>query len=419
MADASHPAVFTTKTPHVLPAQTYLIPATWRRYQLSQLINQVLSLPQPIPFDFLMRGKVVKTSVGEWCAEHDVGEEETLEIEYIESVMPPQRMTTIPQEDWISSVSCRVPGRLLAASYDTHVHLFDTPVQLIPGHAGPVTSVCWVGGERLLASASQDGTARLVQVPQPHEGRPTALASLHLHTAPLSSVASDKDGQFVMTASWDTLIGIWDTRIPETDQTVVDEVVDERKKRRKVAQADRPVRKAPDGVMRSHTGRISRALFSPLSQHTAYSCGLDSTIRSWDTSVGICTSTLTLSEKPLVDLAILARGDTVAVASTDRTVGAYDVRRSTTVVPVVSFTQAALPSTVAAHPADERRMLSGSYDGIVRVWDLRSAKAAVAVFKTEKGGKVLSVDWGDGVCALGGEDGVEVWKVGESGEPTP
>lgn len=120
-----------------------------------------------------------------------------------------------------------------------------------------------------------------------------------------------------------------------------------------------------------------------------------------------------------MDLAILARGDTVAVASTDRTVGVYDVRRSTTVLPVVSFTQTALPSTVAAHPADERRMLSGSYDGTVRVWDLRSAKAAVAVFKTEKGGKVLSVDWGEGVCALGGEDGVEVWKVGESGESAP
>lgn len=114
--------------------------------------------------------------------------------------------------------------------------------------------MCWVGGERLLASASQDGTARLVQVPQAHEGRPTALASLHLHTAPLSSVASDKDGQFVMTASWDTLIGIWDTRIPETDQTVDDEVVDVRKKRRKVAQTDRPVRKV-------------RIMLLPLSRH--------------------------------------------------------------------------------------------------------------------------------------------------------
>lgn len=37
-------------------------------------------------------------------------QEETLEIEYFESVMPPQRMSTIPHEDWVSSVSCQLPG---------------------------------------------------------------------------------------------------------------------------------------------------------------------------------------------------------------------------------------------------------------------------------------------------------------------
>lgn len=71
---ASHPAIFTTNTPYVLPAQKYMIPATWQRYQLSQLINKVLSLPQPIPFDFLIRGEVVRSSIGDWCAEHGVGE---------------------------------------------------------------------------------------------------------------------------------------------------------------------------------------------------------------------------------------------------------------------------------------------------------------------------------------------------------
>ena len=71
---ASHPAIFTTQTLHVLPAQKYMIPTTWRRYQLSQLINKVLSLPQPIPFDFLIKGEVVRASIGEWCAEHGIGE---------------------------------------------------------------------------------------------------------------------------------------------------------------------------------------------------------------------------------------------------------------------------------------------------------------------------------------------------------
>lgn len=37
-------------------------------------------------------------------------QEETLEVEYIESVMPPERVSDIPHDDWVSSVSCTSPG---------------------------------------------------------------------------------------------------------------------------------------------------------------------------------------------------------------------------------------------------------------------------------------------------------------------
>ncbi|KAF8589339.1 WD40 repeat-like protein [Ramaria rubella] len=414
---ASHPAVFTTKTPHVLPAQKYMIPATWRRYQLSQLINKVLSLPQPVPFDFLIRGEVVGASIGEWCAEHG---EETLEIEYIESLMPPQRMTTIMQDDWVSSVSCQVPGAILAGSYDANVRIFDasqTPVHTIAGHSAPVTSVCWVG-TGVIASASHDRSVRLVRIPEAHDGEPNVLASLHLHTAPVSSVASDRNGTRLLTSSWDTFIGVWTTTIPDSDEVPAENIGEERKKRRKVVEEARPVRKAPEHVMKSHTGRVTRALFSvaPSSEHQAYSCGLDSTFRMWDTTVGVCTSTITLSEKPLTDLALLADGATALASSTDRTVSLFDLRNTTTSATTLTLAHSSLPSTLSAHATDIWRVMSGAYDGVVRVWDVRSAKAPVASFKNEKGGKVLSVDWGTGICAMGGEDGVEVWKIGESGE---
>jgi ribosome biogenesis protein len=49
--------------------------------------------------------------------------------------------------------------------------------------------------------------------------------------------------------------------------------------------------------MKSHTGRVSRAAFSPVAsaEHMAYSCGLDSTLRSWDIANGVCTSTIVCS----------------------------------------------------------------------------------------------------------------------------
>ena len=103
----SRPVLFTTQTPYPLPAQKYMIPASWRRYQLSQLINKALALPAPVPFDFLVRGELLRGSLAECAA----GEgEETLEVEYIESVRPPERMSGMPHEDWVSGVIAGVPG---------------------------------------------------------------------------------------------------------------------------------------------------------------------------------------------------------------------------------------------------------------------------------------------------------------------
>ncbi len=63
--------------------------------------------------------------------------------------------------------------------------------------------------------------------------------------------------------------------------------------------------------------------------------------------------------------------------------------------------------------------MTGAYDGVVRLWDLRSTRAAVAAFRAWDSDaatgpkKVLSVDWARGLVGVGGEGGVEVWKVGE------
>lgn len=121
----SQAVVFTTRTSYTIPSQTYMLPNSWKRFQLSQLINKVLSLLQPVPFDFLVRGELLRGSIAEWCTERGVGEvnwpvdslkrvadcvllsqEETLEIEYIEATIPPQRAATLPHDDWVASISC-------------------------------------------------------------------------------------------------------------------------------------------------------------------------------------------------------------------------------------------------------------------------------------------------------------------------
>lgn len=61
----SIPVMFSTKTPYQLPPQKFMIPASWRRFQLSQLINTALALPRIVPFDFLIRGVLLGGSLSE------------------------------------------------------------------------------------------------------------------------------------------------------------------------------------------------------------------------------------------------------------------------------------------------------------------------------------------------------------------
>ncbi|KAG1850815.1 ribosome biogenesis protein YTM1 [Suillus subalutaceus] len=411
-AAPSHPVIFTTQTPYALPSQKFMIPLDWKRYQLSQLINKALDLPKPIPFDFLVHGEILRTSLLEWRAEKGVGEEDTLEIEYFESVMPPQRMSELPHEDWVSSVSCRIPQHFISASYDGHLRLFDYSQNLVldaSAHQSPITSVCVVPSSspdtesHILASSSHDLTACLTRISlSPESPIASTVASLHLHTSPLSFISTDASGSHLLTSSWDGLIGVWDTLIPD----------DHQKKRRKTAPANIK-RKAPTAVLKSHTARVSKALFAAgeLAKGKAYSCGFDSTVRTWDVESGVCINTINVPERPMLDLAETPDGNVLLAASTDRTVSIFDLRISSLSSSTGIMMHPATPSCIATSESGKRQVVTGSYDGIMRLWDLRSTKGAVTSFRVWDRMKVLAVDWVGDVVAIGGEGGMEVWRI--------
>ena len=256
-----------------------------------------------------------------------------MEVEYIKSVMPPQRISSMPHDDWVSDISCALPGYVMSstllypnnrpdsdisrhfvtASYDGLIRMFDYSQNAVFAgsiHDAPVTSLSLDPTSipedegLMIATASHDLTGRLVRVSLDADtGNRTALtlASLHLHTSPLSSIAYSRSGERLLTASWDTLIGLWESHIPEEDEINVVEVQPDRRKRRKVDGRDaepRPKRKAPSSVLKSHTARVSKAVFSSTGK-TAFSCGFDSTVRSWDVENSVCTGTIVGLEIPL------------------------------------------------------------------------------------------------------------------------
>ncbi|KAG9043803.1 ribosome biogenesis protein ytm1 [Tulasnella sp. UAMH 9824] len=389
----THPVVLATRTQYAIPTEKYMIPATWRRFHLSQLINKVLALPQPVPFDFIVNGEMLRVSLGDWCLARGIEEEETLEIEYIESVLPPERVSSMPHPDWVSSISCEQKGYLLTGSYDSTVRLYNDGQQLlhtIGGHSGPVSSICFIppagnkisdGSEALIASASYDTTARIVSVPlslpNPDDmdpQYPKPLASLCLHTLAVSSISSNASGRNLLTGGWDTFVGVWSTDIPEADE--VDEVAyptfdADRKKRRKVSKKD------PNGP--------------------------------------------TAAEKAMLDLAITSNGKMIATANGDRTISLFQVGNP---APPTQLAHTSPVTAISAHPISPHHVVSGCMDGTVRIWDLRSTTGAVESFvaigdqqkaEESKGkvkSKVLGLDWSRGnLIGCAGELGVDIWKV--------
>ena len=232
----------------------------------------------------------------------------------------------------------------LTGSYDGVVRAFNYSRTLVASarfHNAPITSITTIPNssgasssdviEHTVATASHDLTALLSRLefnsqPQSNTSgeqdtakstNATPLAALHLHTAPLSSITSNKQGTHLLTASWDSVIGVWDTHVPTEH-----EVTDVRspaagmrtKKRRRIedeggedgmegvvkngiAMVDMKniKRKAPITVMKSHTARVSRALFGTENRGVegkAYSCGFDSTVRLWDVETGLCEHTI-------------------------------------------------------------------------------------------------------------------------------
>lgn len=109
--------LYTRNPAHAIPQSTYLIPADWRRFQLSELINKVIntaageSAGTPTPFDFIIEGELLRTTLNDWVKNRLGGSTESvINVEYIQSLLPPKQLESFPQDDWVSGVSVQRPG---------------------------------------------------------------------------------------------------------------------------------------------------------------------------------------------------------------------------------------------------------------------------------------------------------------------
>ncbi|GAA6006119.1 hypothetical protein JCM11491_002037 [Sporobolomyces phaffii] len=440
----------TKDSAYQIPPAKFLVPASWRRFQLSELINKVLENDSPVPFDFLIDQTLLRSSLGAYCQQTGTSEEIVLDVEFLPSTLPPQLDSQFPAEDWVSDVDVNVPGAILSSSYAGTLSLQQSGVAnplTFAGHDLSVLSTTYIhqpltSGEnkRWVASGGMDRIGRVweyeapsLSLTEPAAGPsvPKTLYTLSLHQAPISSVrsrspllssSSSSTPPHLITAGWDGLIGVWDLTKGVNEEEALGDMERTKKKRRKSASAAEIAKnKTPMSVLRGHTNKVSRALFDRTDASVAYSAGWDHSVRVWDLEHGIEKENKA-SDKVHLDLAQLATPSLLLTGSTDRLLSLFDLRASTLSSISLSLAGHAGPvASVASHPTNPLMFVSGSYDSTVKVWDARSPKQALfSLDMPQKEGKdagaekdkVTCVAWDGERIVAGGEGAkVAVWRV--------
>merc|ERR1711933_353127 len=82
-----------------------VVPSNLARYGLSEVVNRLLSFEEPVPFDFLVNGEFLRTSISQYLEARKLSSEKVLRLEYVFALSEPEHSQVDQVPDWISGVS--------------------------------------------------------------------------------------------------------------------------------------------------------------------------------------------------------------------------------------------------------------------------------------------------------------------------
>jgi ribosome biogenesis protein YTM1 len=383
-----------------------LVPADIRRYGLSRVLNSESMLDTgSIPFDFLVNGSFLRTSLEDYLASNGLSVETNLTLQYVRSLIPPVYEASFEHDDWVSAVdvlsktspSGRWSGdsfqpsqeRILSASYDGLLRIWNASGQVITtspsgshgGHTASVKAAKFLTNSQL-ASAGMDRTVRVWKYTETDQfsGDLKPTLELYGHTGSIDSLEVDGASKRLLTASADGTIGFWSTSktsAPEADASLLPGA--HASKRRKVTTSVTAAQRGPLSLMQIHSAPASAAVFDPRDRTVAYSVSQDHTVRTIDLTTSSVVSSMSTSH-PLLSLCAIPRAGgapLLAAGTAARHITLVDPRASAATTSVMTLRgHTNKVASLSPSPDNEYSLVSGSHDGTCRIWDLRSVRPA-------------------------------------------
>ena len=413
-----------------LPSSSFSVPVQLTRLGLSSVVNGLLQLQRPRPFDFLIDGRFLRTSLLRFLQQQQgagvgVGEVGLL-LEVVEALSAPQSsQSSAPHPDWIAAVHCASPHFAVTGCYDRHVRLVrpgrgrgakaaqgadgDGDAVVGEGHLSAVKCVraAHVGGSWKAVSGSKDRTVRVWDVHE--EGEALRCAAVGRgHADGVEAVAWLEGTTRFISAGWDRQLLLWDVAQREDG--------DEREQA-----GPGPVRKALKSSAASSASSAAAASVSALSSASVvgsaggcvtgvcspfptavYAVSLDSSLRHFDLGSGTGAAGRVWwmgggAALHAVDVSADGRG--AAVGCWDGAVRLVDLRAPTDDARTLLSSHTNIVAAVSFSPVDGHRLASASYDGAVKVWDVR-ARVPLMTLRgqkdagTEEAARLLALHWG-------------------------
>ncbi|CAI6341571.1 unnamed protein product [Periconia digitata] len=376
-------------------AGVLLVQTTLKRPQLSALVNNLLRPDaQPIPFDILINGQFLRTTIDEFLTQNGISSETTLDVEYARAFVPPLNVSSFEHDDWVSAVDVWSQDvqsgqeRILSASYDGLLRVWNTSGDVLatstaPNNGGRITSLKtarWISDKKI-AAAGLDNTVRVYKYDDESRTLTTTL-ELYNHRWGVEDIAVSASSSRLLSASSDTTISLFSTNPkdnPAAPTTLLPTSTTASNKRQKLSKPDRTVpSRGALATLAAHTAPVSSTIFKPSDPTVAYSTSHDHTLKTWDLTTASCVDTRTTGHA-LLSLTALPQLNLLATGTSARHITLIDPRASATQISAMTLRghKNAVVS-LDSDPSSEFHLLSGSHDGTAMVWDVRSVRSGAA-----------------------------------------